>query len=318
MVEIGGREARFPSRQKPPRAVIETFARNVHVVGVEDAVDEARHHVTRREIGHAFDHQMHQTHGRLVAVGGVFGGRRAGELRQAIVDQLNHMIALLQGQQALEGADADMSVAEPRQHGGAGWRGLVAAFELLAGFDHRKGLRRVHAERFEHFGRQDLAHRAFQRQPSIAAPAPRRGARSLGAEIHQAPGFVPHLSEQKAAPVADLGIVDPELMPVIAQRERLGEIAGHGIEPPEMAYPVGIAQFRQPDRSRRAVIAPAQRGFGKVCGLHRIADPVGQRGDRGVGTIGGGLHRVVHPAIVGVRPIRHKTARRNRRADRSV
>ena len=221
-------------------------------------MDEAGHHVTRHEIGHAFDNQMHQTHRRLIAVGGVFGGRRAGELRQAIVDQLFHVIALLQGQQALEGADADMSVAEPRHRGGAGGRGLVAALKLLAGFDYRKSLRRIHAERFEHLGGQNLPHRALQRQPPIAPTAPRRGARSLSAEIHESPGFVPHLGEEKASSIADLGIVDPELMTVIAQRERVGEIAGQGIEPPEMAHPVGIAQIIQPHRSRRAVIAPAQ------------------------------------------------------------
>ena len=61
-----------------------------------------------------------------------------------------------------------MAVAEPHQHRRAGRRRLVAAPQVLAGLDHRKGLAGVDAKRLEHFGRENLAHRALQRQPPVA------------------------------------------------------------------------------------------------------------------------------------------------------
>ena len=61
----------------------------------------------------------------------------------------------------------------------------------------------------------------FKRQPPVAEAAVRRLARPLGAEVHQPAVAVAQLREQEAAPVADIGIVHAELMPVIAQRERL-------------------------------------------------------------------------------------------------
>ena len=93
---------------------------------------------------------------------------RARKLCQAIVDQLRHVIAFFQRQQPLEGADADVAMAQSRHHRRAGRAGFVAAGQRLAGLHHAEGLRSVDAERFEHFGGEDFAHRAFQRQPAVA------------------------------------------------------------------------------------------------------------------------------------------------------
>ena len=64
--------------------------------------------------------------------------------------------------------------------------GSSPRYSCLAGFEQGEALRRVDAERLEHFGRQHFAHAALQRQPPVAAAAPRRLAAALGAEVEQA------------------------------------------------------------------------------------------------------------------------------------
>ena len=151
-----------------------------------------------------------------------------------------------------------MAVLEPDQHRRAGGGGLVVALQRLAGLDQREGLRGLDAERLEHLGREHLAHAALQRQPAVAEAAVGRLARSLGAEVEQPAAAVAQLREQEAAAVADVGIVHPELVAVIAQRQRLGEIVGQRLEAAEMADPFLVAQIRQADRRRPAVVAEAQ------------------------------------------------------------
>ena len=127
VIEIGGGKARLPGRQPAPRAIVEAFAGDVHVVGIEHAVDEACHHIACCKIGHALDDVVHQPHRRLIAPGRVGGRGRAGELREAIVDEARHRNRILGRQQALEGADADMRMAEAHQHRRARRRRLVIA-----------------------------------------------------------------------------------------------------------------------------------------------------------------------------------------------
>ncbi len=50
LVEIGGGEARIVARQEAVRPVVEAFARHVHVVGIEHAVDEAGGHPAGAEL----------------------------------------------------------------------------------------------------------------------------------------------------------------------------------------------------------------------------------------------------------------------------
>ena len=166
-------------------------------------------------------------------------------MAQAIVGEPAEIFGLAERGEALEGADPDMAVLEADEHGGAGGRGLVVALQRLARLDQREGLRGLDAERLEHLGGEDLAHAALQGQPAVAEAAAGRLARALGAEIEQAVRAVAQLGEQEAAAVADVGIVGPELMAVIAQRQRLRQVAGQRFEAAEMADPVGVAQTRR-------------------------------------------------------------------------
>ena len=195
-------------------------------------------------------------------------GRRPGRARcgrvgpvvgDRMVDEPAERRGVAERGEALEAADADVAVAEADQHRRARRRGLVAAAERLAGLDEREGLRGVDPERLEHLGREDLAHAALQRQPPVAAARPGRRARALGAEVEQpAVDEVARLGEEKAAAVAEVGVVGPELVAVVAQRQRLGEAAGQRLEAAEVAR----SSRRRPGRRARCAPPSGRCGSG--------------------------------------------------------
>lgn len=240
----------------------------------------------------------------MIALRGVIGRRGAGIVLQAIGDQLFEMPGFAERGKPLESTDPYMAMAQPNQRGGAGGGGLVMPLQRFAGFDHREGLAGIDALRFEHFGGEDLAHGAFQRQAPVGGAAPRGLASALGAAIEQAAsiqciGSVAHLGKEETAPVADLGVVHAELVAVVTQRQRLRQIAGKGFEPAEMAGPLLVRQIIQPDRRVPAAIAVAEQSLREIGSRHRITEPAGEDVDFRVGTIGGGLRFGAHPAIVG-------------------
>ena len=138
-------------------------------------------------------------------------------------------------------------------------RGLVAAIERFAGLEQGEALRRVDAERFEHFGREDFAHAAFQGQPAIGVAAVRGLSRSLGAEIEQAAAVIAKLRESEPAAVADLRVVHAKLVTVITQGQRLGRLSGSGANRQKW--------LAQRSSSRLSPIRSAQRRLRKR-GMH--------------------------------------------------
>src|SRR5690606_31820188 len=92
-----------------------------------------------------------------------------------------------------------------------------------------------------------------------------------GAEIAQsAVDKIDPLREQEAAPVAEVGVVAAELMPVIAQRQRDLETAGQRFEPSEMGNPLRLGQPVEPHAPVPVAIAVAQDGLREFGWLHRI------------------------------------------------
>ena len=177
-------------------------------------------------------------------------------------------------------------MAQPHQNRRPRGRRLVAAIEFLAGFDQRQRFRGINAQCFQHAGRKHFAHAALEGQPAVAAARPRRYPAPLGPEIEQAPiGQIEELGIEKAAPVAEIGIVAAELVAVIAQSQRPGKTAGKRREPAEMCDPVGIAQPVQPDLGGGAIVAEAQPRRRKVRGPHAIVECVPERQDARLGPI---------------------------------
>jgi hypothetical protein len=117
-----------------------------------------------------------------------------------------------------------MAVRQADEDAAACRRGLVVALQLLPGLDQRERLRGVDAEGLEHLGCEDFAHAALEGKAPVGAARPRRAARALGREIEQAAVLeVITLGEEKAAAVAEVGVVKLELVTVIAEREGLFE-----------------------------------------------------------------------------------------------
>jgi hypothetical protein len=232
-------------------------------------MDKACGDIAGRHIGHAGDDLMQQDDGGVARVRRAIGHGGTGILRQCIIDQRSQMLVLLQCHQPLETADADMAMRQAGQNRRTCRAGFIPAMEMLAGFHHAQRFGRVGAQGFEHFGRQNFAHRAFQRQTAIALTAPWRGARTLGAKVEQAARAIAHLGKQETAPVAQLRIINPELMPVIAQRQRLGQIAFQRLKPAEMVEPCRIVETGKANGRRMALITPAQSVGRKPRRFHR-------------------------------------------------
>ena len=261
LVEIGGREGGIEHRQEAPGPVIEALAGDVDVVGVEHPVHEAGGHPIGAHPGDPAADLLEEGDGPRRRV--VAPDPRHVSLHR-IIEEAQEIVGLAEIEEALEAADADMRVAEPHEHGRARRRRLVAAGQLLAGLDQAERFRRVDAERLQHLRRQHLAHAALQRQAPVGAARPRRLAAAFGGEIEQtAVDAVVELGEEEAAAVAELRVVDPELVPVIAQGERLRMAARQRREAAEMIDPFGVGQPREADLFRPAPVAVAQHVRGK-------------------------------------------------------
>ena len=65
-------------------------------------------------------------------------------------------------------------------------------------------------------GGEDFAHAALEREAPIGGARIGRLAGALGAEVHEAIPVVAHLGEQETAPVAQIGIIGAELMPMVS------------------------------------------------------------------------------------------------------
>ena len=93
------------------------------------------------------------------------------------------------------------------------------------------------------------------------------------------------LGEQEAAPVAELRVIHPELVSVIAQRERLRMAAGQWREAPEMLDPFGVGQRAQTDPLGPALIAITQYMRGKRRRRDHVVERVAELGMAGRGPV---------------------------------
>src|SRR5205085_5536617 len=290
VVEIGGGEGRLPIRREAPGAVVEALAGDRDIVAVEDAMDEAGGDVGGGEAGAFADDVGEQ------AGGGVLAAFLAVIVAQAIIGEALHLFLRVEPGEALEGADADMAVLEPDEDRGAGGGGLIVALQSLAGLDQREGLGGLDAQCLQHLGGEDLAHAALQSQTAVAEAGVGGLARALGAEIEQPARAVAELGEEETPPVADVGIIGAELVPMIAQRQRLGEVVRERLEAAEAAEPLLVRQGVEPDRRRPAVVAEAKDRLREIGGADGIVEGFAELEDRGIGRVGGAGWLVGHRA----------------------
>src|SRR3546814_6963509 len=108
------------------------------------------------------------------------------------------------------------------------------------------------------FRSQDLADAALQSQPTVAKTAVGRPSRSFGAKVKQPTRAISKLREKKAPAVADIGIIDMELMTMISERQRFFERICQWLELAKMRYPLFAGQSAKTHRLSPAIIAKMQ------------------------------------------------------------
>ncbi len=243
---------------------------------------ETRRHPARRQNGRAAHDRSQQPRRplprdvRVVGLKHVFGQR---------TDQVRPLMIGV----ALEAAEADVAEGQARQHRRARRTGLIAPIKLFPGLDQGEGAAGGDAQGLQHLGRQHFAHPALQRQPPVGGPRPRSAAGALGPQVQQPiRARLAQLGEEKAAPVAQVGVVVTELMAVIAHGQRLTEIAWQGLKSHEGGPPFLVVQRIEAHRGRRAIVAKADQRLRKLRRPHRIGELGAQGGVTRVGAIGGG------------------------------
>ena len=110
---------------------------------------------------------------------------------------------------------------------------------------------------------------------------------------------VAQLREQEAAAVTDIGIVHPELVAVIPQRQRLRQVAGQGSEPAEVIQPALVRQLAKPHGAGPAIVAEAQDMARELCRRHRIGKELRHVGNCRVRRVISRLRFAAHPSISG-------------------
>jgi len=111
-----------------------------------------------------------------------------------------------------------------------------------------------------------------------------RLARALGAKVEKAIPVVAKLREGEAAAVADLGIVNPELVTVIAEGQRLDQVIRQLLEPAEVPRPTVGVEI-EADAFGPALIEESRFAFGELGGLDGIVEIRPERQDLRVGPV---------------------------------
>jgi hypothetical protein len=171
-----------------------------------------------------------------------------------------------------------VGAGHPHHHRAAGGGGLIAAPEVFAGLDQGEGAACGHPQAVQGLAGEDLAHAALEGEAAVTAAAPGGGAAALGAQVLQLAVAVAQLAIEEAAAIAELGVVHPELVAVVAQgqqrRARLEAAVGglHGA--------VSDGGRVQPQLPEQIVVAETQLGAGEVRRLHHVPEVGAQALDR--------------------------------------
>ena len=113
-----------------------------------------------------------------------------------------------------------------------------------------------------------------------------RAAATVGLETLTDAEWIAHFGRFEPPPVAEVGVVGAELMPVIAHGHGSG-LAGQGLEPPESVRPFGLRQGVETHRLSGRIIAIPHPMFGEFRGLHRVGVRIAQIEEARGGTVSG-------------------------------
>ena len=201
-------------------AVVDGLARDRHVVGVHDAVNEADQQPTRDKLGLAGDHQIEEG---AVAVRSV---RRFGVVpRDDVIGEAPDRIHISARREELEGADADVARRDAGQYR-AGQRRLAP--NRLAGRHSGERSGRRDPKRRHRLADDVLAQDRPERRASVAPPGKRRWASPLELDVAAHAVAIDNLAEKNGTSVTELRYESSELVAGISHGERLASL-GHPV-----------------------------------------------------------------------------------------
>ena len=272
--------------QERAGAVVDGFAGDGDVVGVQHAVDEADAHPLGDEPRlrrHNFAGECAVPLGRVVDVGEARVVAADGVVRESLDD----VIAAVHPRE-LERPDAQVA----RRDADDDRAGLRAgAHDRPAGGQHRQRPGGGDAQRVHRLTGDELAEHRAEGGMAVAAAGERGGAGTFQVDVAEVAGGVGDFAEQQRAPVAEDGDEMPEL--VARVRLRGGRRAGRQAAAHEERDAVGRAQpFRvDAELAGQRLVDRDEFGRGERLGLPfdgQLRQRVGEMRGQADGQVGGG------------------------------
>ena len=226
MIDGAEHRRRIVAIHEGARAVVDGFPRQQHVVGIHHPVNEADRLPVCDQSRDAARHLLEQCERRV---------RRVGNLRvmtcDDVVDQQFQAFLVLDRQEILQCADADMAFGDADQN--PALQALLAVHRLAGG--HRgQGTAGGHAEARHGFADQVLAQNRPERRAAVAVARERRDSGTLELHVVAFAVFTDNFAEQNCATVAEARIETAELVAGIHRGDRLGAlrhvVAGDGVD----------------------------------------------------------------------------------------
>jgi hypothetical protein len=236
-------------------AVVDGLARDRHVVGVHDAVDEADVHPLRDQPGLTLRHRVQQCQRLLRCV-----GQRRVVARDRVVQQLPQPRRIVAGGEVLEGAHAQVARGHAGQHGAG--QHAVAVDRLAGGGDGERSRRRD-AQRVHRLADQHLAQHRPDGGLAVAAAREGRAPRALEGDVTALSLAVHELAHQQRPPVTELGREAPELVPGIGLGDGLRALR-QGVAGEQRRAGRAVQRARvDPELLRQRGVEEQQPGLGR-------------------------------------------------------
>ncbi len=177
-------------------------------------------------------------------------------------------------------------MAEAYQDSRARGAGFILPHQGLASLHKGEGPRGRYAQGLKHARREHFADPALQRQPAVATSRPRREARPLGRKVEEPAGpGLPQLGEGEAPAIANLWIVNAELVAVISLGKGSGQVVRKGSEATEMVRPLRVGQPGKAHGGGGAVVPPSEPETREVSRPDRIGEIGSEDREAGIRTV---------------------------------
>ncbi len=185
---------RVEGLQECARSVVDGLARDGHVVGVHDPVDEPHEHPSGYQRRLRGDHRLEERAVRVLGLCGV--GIVAGD---GVIGEAAQEVDVARGAGVLEAAHAQVAVRDPGEHG-ARQQGLAAYRPSRC--HHGEGACRRYAKGVHRLADDVFAQHRADGSQSVAGAREGSAAGTFEVDVAEVPFGVGGLAQQECAPVA--------------------------------------------------------------------------------------------------------------------